>query len=273
MSRRFAVLAALTGLCMLPVSLAVAGQPDTQTHYRFLPRLSKLTENNEHDGFEVDYTVRGPFDFFVEHNVEIDPWGSKAGFTNVEAWAAHPILDFILPLDQVFNMSGLEGWQLPVLGPFDAYQFEGLNEQGAKVDLFATVIGPWFYLRGGTTPPEGSPELSTFTLNAIARSRPYADFDDSGVIDDLDLSRWQEYYGQRAPNSQDITHLGDADGDQHIAGGDFLIWQRQRGEMAPPAYVVPNFAIVPEPATWSLCVCLLTAPLLRRGEPGRCPNL
>jgi hypothetical protein len=50
-----------------------------------------------------------------------------------------------------------------------------------------------------------------------------ADFNDSGMIDALDLPIWQSGYGT---SDLALQSEGDADGDQDIDGRDFLIWQR-----------------------------------------------
>ena len=213
-------------------ALASAEHPTTLTHYRFLPRFSVLNESGGIAGVDVDFRVLGKFDLVIDNDHQV-PWQNSAKFENVDAWASHPILAYVLNVDDVLNLSGLTGTQLPVAGPFDAYRFEGFAQDGSSVDLIATVLGPWLYLNGGTTPPEGSADYFVHEIRALARSRPFADFDDNGIVDSDDFVRWREHFGDNQ-NGIDIFSWGDADGDQDVDGRDFLIWQRQAGEMAPP---------------------------------------
>ena len=63
-----------------------------------------------------------------------------------------------------------------------------------------------------------------------------ADFNQDGNVDGLDLADWRTAFG--------LTADGDADGDEDSDGEDFLIWQRQLGQLPPPAVVAA--AAVPE---------------------------
>jgi arylsulfatase A len=82
-----------------------------------------------------------------------------------------------------------------------------------------------------------------------------ADFDQSGAVDQQDLSIWQGAFGQGAG--------GDADGDGDTDGRDFLIWQRQLTGASGQG----ELAAVPEPATLSLIFFLGIA-----GFSGRPPR-
>jgi hypothetical protein len=256
---------ALSLLLMLTVftggQVALGEHPATLTQYRFLPRFSVLNQSGGIAGVDVDFRIRGEFDLMIDNDHQ-EPWGNSAMFENVDAWASHPILAYVLNVDDVLNLSGLTGMQLPVAGPFDAYHFGGTTSDGSKVDLIATVLGPWLYLNGGTTPPEGSADYFVYELRALARSRPFADFDDSGIVDGDDFVRWQEHFGAH-PIGIDATSWGDADGDQDVDGRDFLIWQRQVGEVAPPLASLEaataaaraslvSVSAVPEPGTLML---------------------
>lgn len=183
------------------------------SHYRFLPRLSILNETGGLYPRDVDYRVRGEFDFVTIDNPLTDAWGLQAKFENVDAWASHPMLAFVLDLDRTLNLSGLEGRQLPVAAPFDVFQFAGKTQDGAAVKLLAAQIGPWLRLRGETTPPVGSADMFTYRLHALAHRAPFADMNEDGAVDAADLAAWAK---STSPN-----------------GADFLAWQRQLGESAP----------------------------------------
>ncbi len=260
MARRWFVLALFVTTAVINwEQIASAEVTHSQTHYRFLPRFSVLKETGGIAGSEIDFRVLGEFDLAVEHDSDV-PWiGQSTKFVNVDAWAPHPILAYVLNLDHVLNLTGLKGRQLPVAGPFDAFHFEGETQDGSQVDLFATVLGPWFYLNGGTTPPPGSADYFEYHIRALARSRPFADFDDNGIVDGDDFARWQNHFGDHATGA-DATSWGDADGDHDIDGRDFLTWQRQVGEVTPPIASLEaamasaqsslaDFSTVPEPGT------------------------
>jgi hypothetical protein len=260
---------ALAAVGSLIADSAAAQAPDSIQHYRFLPRFSVLNQSGGIAGFDIDFRVLGTFDF-VTRPGETDAWPSRtsAKFANVDAWASHPVLAYVLPLDQTINLSGLKGRQLPVLASFDVYKFEGQTQDGSAVNLLASAIGPWLHLRGKTTPPPGSADFFEYTIRAVARTRPYADFDDNDVVDRRDLSRWMTRFGLNAAAGH--VSLGDANGDELVDGTDFLAWQRQLGEMAPPvesfdamvdaalatiaAAEAPNVSAVPEPTAWVIAV-------------------
>lgn len=263
-------------------SLAAASRAQTVSvdHYRFLPRLSVLNESGGFGGFDVDFRVMGKFDFTVELGpTDVWPPQNVAKFSNVDAWASHPILAYVLPLDQTLNLSGLTGWQLPVAAPFDVYQFDGTTQDGSSVKLIAAEIGPWLHLRGETTPPPGSADYFEYELKAVARRRPFADFTLDDAIDNADLAKWSSRFGLKT-TSLDALDQGDANGDGIADGSDFLEWQRQAGEIAPAlasldamvdaalatvaSAETASIAAVPEPTTLGLAVCGIAVVLLRR---------
>jgi hypothetical protein len=187
--------------------------PEKITHYRFLPRFSVLNETGGIYPRDIDYRVRGTFDFVTSGNPLTDVWGQQAKFDNVEAWASHPILAYVLNLDRVLNLSGLKGHQLPVAAPFDVFEFRGETQDGSAVKLVAAQIGPWLRLRGETTPPPGSADFFEYRFRALAHRTPFADMNEDGTVDAADLAAWTQ---AKSPN-----------------GADFLAWQQQLGEAAP----------------------------------------
>ena len=226
----------LLSLCgWIVVSLASTSRAQTSSvdHYRFLPRLSVLNQSGGIGGFDVDFRVMGKFDFTVELG-PTDVWPPQyvAKFSNVDAWASHPILAYVLPLDETLNLSGLTGWQLPVAAPFDVYRFDGTTQDGSSVKLIAAEIGPWLHLRGETTPPPGSADYFEYDLRAVARRTPFADFTQDDAVDNADLARWSSRFGLKASALEGLAQ-GDANEDGIADGADFLQWQRQAGEVAP----------------------------------------
>lgn len=247
----------------------VSDAPTFHRSYRFLSSQSVLNESGGFFPRDVDYQVFGTFDLVTGWD-DRESWpGQSAKFENVDAWASHPLADMIINLDDALNLSGLKGEQLPVLAPFDVYRFDGKTENESSVRLFARILTPWIYLNGETTPPPGGADMLQYKLDAVARQFPYADFDDSGVVDADDLSEWESAFGASAPNALTLPPVGDANGDQMVDGADFLSWQRQLGE-TPPPHPAPEggAAAVPEPGAMALAVvgALFFLGRVRRGR-------
>lgn len=78
-----------------------------------------------------------------------------------------------------------------------------------------------------------------------------ADFDNSNLVDGLDLAIWETNYGMNPATQPD----GDANYDGFVDGHDFLKWQRQVG--TNPVSIAP----VPEPSTVVLALFGLTISL------------
>lgn len=80
-----------------------------------------------------------------------------------------------------------------------------------------------------------------------------ADFNDDGIVDGLDFLVWQRNLGDVGPAFSD----GDADGDGDVDGDDLAIWETQYGSPPPST---ANVSAVPEPSTVLLTILAL-APL------------
>jgi hypothetical protein len=122
------------------------------------------------------------------------------------------------------------------------------------VDLFASVLGPWMYVRGGTEPPPIA-DFGTHRFKWVARSRPFADINGDGVVDAADfvLIRRAESRGVGIGSEEDGT-----------AGASYADWAQQFGETLPDfgsmdaimssAAASAFAAAVPEPASASLAL-------------------
>jgi hypothetical protein len=253
---------------------ALAQQPEKVRHYRFVPKHSVLTQGwLDREAPDILIPIAGTFDLVTGQVADQDPWvGQYARFENVKAGGPHPIQDVMVDLDEALNLSGLTGRQLPVAGPFDAFEFLGKNSVGHDVWLYATLIGQWFLLNGETTPTPESSDPRYYAIHAVARERPFADFNDDGVVSGGDLAAWSEHFGATDMPS-DATALGDADGDGDADGSDLLAWQRIVGEQAPggggalangTAIPEPRSAVIAAMATAALRLKLLSVYRLRR---------
>jgi hypothetical protein len=224
-------LAILTFLLLVPAATGLVAQPARAQdppalldHYRLLPRLSTLHRSGGIAGIDERYRLIGKYD--LRHGTG---WTAEASFENAEVWGSiisdlpHPAV--VLDVDEILNLEGLKGEALPVAAPFDVYQFTGQTADGSSVELFASVIGPWMYLRGGTHPPPDSADYFTYQLRAVARSRPFADFNDDGVVDAADYTVLRDSGG--------LGGVGAASSDDVTAGAGFAEWKQQFGESVP----------------------------------------
>ena len=263
--------------CLLIQSMEVAkgDPPDLLRRYLFLPRHSTLEQTGGIAGINVRYGVYGRFDLVTGWEYLNDPplisIHPYAKFENVNAWASNPLLDSPpLDLDQILNLSGLMGSQLPVAAPFDVFKFEGKTADGSAVNLFAGLIGQWLYLRGGTEPPEGSADFFSYQISALARQRPFADFNGDDIVDAADyvMLRHLDPAG---------SGVGIAGNDDVTAGAGFAEWMQQFGETVPDMTAMDSMmsvamgslvttATVPEPASVNLAILggLILASLRRR---------
>ncbi len=220
-------------VCLLLVPAAVASltpssqaqdPPERLDHYRLLPRLSTLHQTGGIAGFDLRYRLLGKYDFRRGSG-----WTAEASFENAEIWGLiisdGPTPAIVIDVDEVLNLEGLKGEALPVAAPFDVFKFTGETGDGSSVRLLAAVIGPWMYLRGGTQPPEGSADFFEYELRAVARSRPFADFNGDGVVDAADYTVMRD--------SGAMDGAGAASSDDLTAGAGYAEWREQFGETVP----------------------------------------
>ncbi len=226
---------ALTALVFHAVGEAAAqGTIDFRREYRFLPRFSMLNESGGIAGYDVDFRIRGTFDF-VTRPGDTDVWPPQtlAKFDDVEAWASHPILAYVLNVDETLNLSGLGGLQV-FSGPhgLDVYRFRGaVGEDEVPVNLHVATLGRWLYMRGETDPP--CCDFFEYKIRALAHELPMADFDEDAEVGSADLARWTQSFGAPALPPGGGLAPGDANGDGVVDGADFLAWQRQQGQSPP----------------------------------------
>jgi hypothetical protein len=230
-------------------------------HYRVVPRLSRLRLTGGFAGFNALYRVSGEYDF----RRHASPNGDAA-FESAEVWGSiisdDPAPAVVIDVDEVLDLEGLTGMALPVAAPFDVYRFHSNRPPDEpSVELFAAVIGPWIFLRGGTMPPPGGADFFNYHIRALARSSPFADINEDGTVDAAD------YVALRSS--------GQMGGGEGMAG--YAEWRQQFGETAPDMDAVDRAmsaavgsylaaAAVPEPASLMLAVC---AGVLIVGVPRR----
>ncbi|MEX2168040.1 MAG: hypothetical protein WD851_01905 [Pirellulales bacterium] len=220
------------GVPLVPV--VQAEHPEFLKHFQIVPRLSTLGITGGFAGVHERYRLIGEYDFHYGFHHDTIP-RSFASFENAEVWGSIisdlPTIAIVLDVDERLNLEGLKGEQLPVAAPFDVYKFTGPTSDGSDLTLFAAVRGPWMYVRGGSQPPQGGADFFDYHLRMVARSRPFADFNDDGVVDLADYtvlrdsqasatasgaiggtgwSDWQSQFGERVPDFGALDDVADA---------------------------------------------------------------
>jgi hypothetical protein len=234
-------------------------------HYRLLPRASVLHQTGGIAGVHQRYRLTGEYDF--RHGLR--PL-SMASFENAEIWGSLisdlPTPAFVIDVDEILNIEGLEGRLLPFGGPFDLYEFRGKIGDGSSIHAHAAVLGRWMYMRGFTDPPPNSADFFEYRFHTLARRGPSADLNDDGVVDAADFvaMRDEDRVGRDIRNGLTI-------------GAGLADWRQQFGETTPDLAMMDSMmssalasfisvTSVPEPAGFYLAVCagLLIAGVRRR---------
>ena len=114
---------------------------------------------------------------------------------------------------------------------------------GKKVNLGFEVVDPVLLNPVGESLESGMmiDEIRLLLFYDNTPSTASADFDQSGVVDELDLAILKENFGGE--------YFNDADLDEDFDGNDFLIWQSQMGSVPE---LSANISGVPEPSTFLL---------------------
>ncbi|RIK73792.1 MAG: hypothetical protein DCC67_17485 [Planctomycetota bacterium] len=167
----------------------------SQKSYRILTRHSVLTRTYaELEAPTTPFQVSGTFDFRIEPSpLAVFPPVFNAKFVAPDIWAAHPYQDFVLDVAEIFALEEITGVGQSRVFPYrpKLFHFKGVNSTRSSVELHALTLGPWFYLRGGVTPPVDSDSLlPEYELRALARRQPSGDVNGDGVVDGEDLRAW-----------------------------------------------------------------------------------
>jgi len=277
-------LSAVLTLCT--VSQTVGQPPDILRNYRFLPRHSILDVEGGFAGFDIEANIFGKYGLVTgfEYDygdgtsiTDISP-NPYAKFVNVHARAINPT-DFgpySFNLDETLNLSGLDGYPLPIFFPavlpnIQVFRFEGVEGQGAPFEMHALTIGRWMFMKGANRAP--CCDFFDYQIRAVARQVPFADFDGDDTVAASDLASWDSSYG--LTSSDPFSEFdGDSDGDGDWDGSEFLSWQRQSGETMPSmeefesmlasSLAATSAVSVPEPTAIGLVVMMLASWLVTK---------
>jgi hypothetical protein len=222
--------------------------------YQLVSRLSTLRETGGFAGLDVNYRLLGDYGFGSGISATAT---ASAGvkFIDPEIWGSiisdGPTPAYVIDVDQLLNLAGLQGKAVPSAAPFGVYQFQGKTSDGSSINLFASTLGPWMYLRGSTQPPAGSADYFVYQLRALARKGPFADANGDGVVDASDYTL--------------LRKSGFAGGTDAAAGASFADWRQQLGETLPDLNAMDAMitaaagsglesSSVPEPASIALAI-------------------
>jgi len=241
------------------IGQASAQPPDILRDYRFVPSHSDVHVSGGSPGYNMDLSVAGKFglvtgyDYGTSPTAHIPTLMPYAKFVDVHAILFNPLSAAPLPLpgwdlDKTLDLSGLTG----TFSNPDLLHFSGVDGQGIPIKLDATLRGPLLHLTGmNLLPPTcfTCTQYVGYKVDALAVTRPYADFNLDGVIDGADFAIWRANIGTETDVS--FEH-GDANGDGIVDGADYVIWRHTVG----PAISLGVFSdsglgvgMVPEPTT------------------------
>lgn len=236
--------------------------------FKVLPRLSVLHRTGGIAGVNQRLRLSGSYELEQSPLAVYPPMVS---FQNAEIWGSlisdlpHPA--YVEDVDELLNLEGLFGQQVPVGAPFDVYKFSGETLDGSSIQLHAAVIGPWMYVRGSTTPPPSSADYFEYELRMVARSRPFADLNEDGRVDAADYTVLRDRAGAAGAGAVGASTDGVTYGD----------WREQFGEQVPDFIAVDDYlagagsdsiaalaaTATPEPSSAAL-MCLCCAMLVAR---------
>lgn len=193
------------------------------TQFRIVSKQSVLHRTGGFAGVSERLQLSGKFDLQILPPAVYPP---LVAFNNAEVWGSlisdlpHPAI--VEDVDELLNLEELNGRQLPTMGPYTTYEFHGKLDDGSTIKLAAAKFGPWMYIRGASTPPPGGADFFEYQLRMVARSQPFADLNEDGVVDAADYTLLRDSPAGGAASSDSIA-----------AGADFDLWKQQFGKSVP----------------------------------------
>src|SRR3954452_1849893 len=184
---------------------AFAQPPDFLRDYAFIPSRTVVHVTGGSPNYNTDLTIAGKFGLVTGYDEEISPTGGvpklvpHAEFVDVHGILYNPLIMAPLPLpgwdlDKTLNLSRLKG----TFADPGVLHFNGVDGQGVPIALDATLRGPLLHLTGMNLLP---PTCATCTqyigykVDALAFTKPYADFNLDGTIDASDFGIWRAAAG------------------------------------------------------------------------------
>ena len=192
-------------------------------HFKIVSKQSVLHRTGGFAGVNERLRLSGKFDLQILPPAVYPP---LVALGNAEVWGSlisdlpHPAI--VEDVDELLSLEELHGRQLPTMGPYNTYEFWGKLDDGSSIKLAAAKFGAWIYVRGATTPPPGGADFFEYQLRMVARSQPFADLNEDGVVDAADYTLLCD-----SPTG------GAASADSIAAGANFDLWKQQFGESMP----------------------------------------
>jgi hypothetical protein len=245
----------VTFFAALPAEPSAAQPPDVLQTFRLIPSRSTLDVVGGAGDIHQKFFAYGNFGLNFGYE-----GGPHAELLNVDSWLIpDSSLTFVWHTDGTLNLSGLEG-TFAASDP-SRIVFQGVDGQGAPLQLTATQRGRLLHIVGENQPPCCG--HFKYTFDALAHVAPYADFNLDGMVDEQDAYVLASNIGTFAHAT---FEQGDADGDGDVDGSDFLTWQREIGAATPMSAFAAatsdgaalSSAGVPEPATATICLVSAT---------------
>jgi hypothetical protein len=258
------------------VGQASAQPPDILRDYRFVTSHSDVHVSGGSPGYNMDLSIAGKFglvtgyDYGPSPTAQIPTLVPHAQFVDVHAILFNPLSAAPLPLpgwdlDKTLNLSGLMG----TFSDPSLLHFSGVDGQGIPIMLDAALRGPFLHLTGTNYLPPTCVTCTQYVgykVDALALTRPYADFNLDGVIDGADFAIWRANIGIETDAS---FEQGDANGDGIVDAADYVIWRGSVG----PATSLGVFAdsgiganVVPEPSTMVPMMIAVAGLYIRRAR-------
>lgn len=244
------------------VRQAPADPPDILREYRFVPTHSNVHVSGGSPGYDMDLSIAGRFGLVTGYDYEPSPTAHvptlvpRAEFVDVKAILFNPLSAAPTPvpgwdLDKTLNLTGLKG----TFNDPTELHFSGADGQGIPIKLDATLRGPLLHLTGmNFLPPTcfTCTQYVGYKVDALAVTRPYADFNLDGVIDNADYAIWRANIGTQSDASFDE---GDANGDGVVDAADYVAWRHTVGPATSLAVFTGSdlaASTLPEPTTVGL---------------------
>jgi len=255
--------AAIVAIAMMMASYAIAQPPIFLRDYHFVPLRSTAHVSGGSQNYNMNLSILGRFDWATGLDEVIGPNQVPmlvpiGEFADVHAILFNPLSAAPVPvpgwdLDKTLNLTGLESNYDKASNDFI---LTGVDGQGIPIRLEAALRGPLFHLTGmNFLPPTcfTCQQYIGYKVDALAVTRPYADFNLDGVVDAADFAIWRANSGAGGTAT---FEQGDANGDGVVDSADYVVWRHTLG----PATSLNVFAesgglgtsTVPEPTAIGL---------------------
>ena len=162
-------------------------------------------------------------------------------------------------LDKTLNLTGLTGTFNT--GDPSRLFFQGVDGQGAPINLQAAVRDPFIHIVGANDPhcTTCSPDFIGYKIDAVGFLSKWADFNSNGLVDAADYLLWRK--------TPPTATMADGSSQITIAPSDYLdMWRGAFGQITSSGTSGTSLTdgSVPEPATRALLILAVAGLCPRR---------